>query len=145
MPYASKEARRESHRRWYARNKERVKEWKKNNPQYQKEWAEKNADRIQAYRIKHRENYKERGLKRYIKLGLRISEGLELDARKIHGCVFCGEKSPLHIDHVIPRSRGGDNSLSNLQWLCATCNSAKGALTTDEFITHLKKILSRIQ
>ena len=30
------------------------------------------------------------------------------------------------IDHVIPRSRGGDDHLDNLQLLCGACNSLKG-------------------
>jgi hypothetical protein len=30
------------------------------------------------------------------------------------------------IDHVIPRSRGGSNDLSNLVLCCRSCNSSKG-------------------
>jgi 5-methylcytosine-specific restriction endonuclease McrA len=30
-------------------------------------------------------------------------------------------------DHIFPRSRGGQNTLDNLQLLCLTCNSQKGA------------------
>ena len=46
-------------------------------------------------------------------------------------CVACG-KSPatetgvkLHVDHVVPWSRGGDSSIDNLQTLCETCNLGK--------------------
>lgn len=35
--------------------------------------------------------------------------------------------APGHIDHIIPRSRGGQNDHGNLRLLCITCNAAKGA------------------
>jgi hypothetical protein len=31
-----------------------------------------------------------------------------------------------HWDHIIPRAKGGTDSLANMQWLCATCNMNKG-------------------
>jgi 5-methylcytosine-specific restriction endonuclease McrA len=34
----------------------------------------------------------------------------------------CGE-----VDHVIPRSRGGQNDDGNLRLLCKSCNAAKGS------------------
>ena len=39
----------------------------------------------------------------------------------------CTQKRFLHIDHVHPKSRGGCDSLENLQLLCASHNLAKGA------------------
>ena len=46
-------------------------------------------------------------------------------------CVFCG-KSPatdfgtkLHIDHIVPFSKGGKSTLENLQTLCEDCNLGK--------------------
>lgn len=44
-------------------------------------------------------------------------------------CVSCGRNSHngaiLHVDHIIPRSCGGLNSLSNYQTLCDLCNIGK--------------------
>ena len=46
-------------------------------------------------------------------------------------CCACGAspaKNPaveLHVDHVIPWSRGGETCLSNLQTLCSECNIGK--------------------
>lgn len=34
---------------------------------------------------------------------------------------------PLHVDHMVARSRGGTNHPSNLQMLCEPCNCRKGA------------------
>jgi 5-methylcytosine-specific restriction endonuclease McrA len=37
-----------------------------------------------------------------------------------------GDEVLMTADHIIPRSRGGDNDVSNLQTLCTKCNHAKG-------------------
>ena len=47
-------------------------------------------------------------------------------------CRMCGAspaKDPavtLHVDHIVPWSRGGQTVLANLQTLCAACNIGKG-------------------
>lgn len=45
-------------------------------------------------------------------------------------CANCGHRDPLrktlNVDHIVPMSRGGTNSVDNLQALCKTCNSSKG-------------------
>ncbi len=43
-------------------------------------------------------------------------------------CALCGitkNDSPLDVDHIIPRSRGGSNNKENLQVLCSKCNRTK--------------------
>lgn len=43
-------------------------------------------------------------------------------------CALCGvtkKDSPLDVDHIIPRNRGGSNDISNLQVLCSKCNRSK--------------------
>ena len=48
-------------------------------------------------------------------------------------CVICGRspaKDPnieLHVDHILPWSRGGQNTEENLRTLCFDCNLGKGA------------------
>ena len=41
-------------------------------------------------------------------------------------CQYCGARSNLTVDHVIPRSKGGDSSWDNIVASCAPCNLRKG-------------------
>lgn len=47
-------------------------------------------------------------------------------------CQYCGSKSNLTIDHVLPRSRGGEDTWENLVTACNKCNVRKGNRTPDE-------------
>jgi 5-methylcytosine-specific restriction endonuclease McrA len=49
-------------------------------------------------------------------------------------CVYCDITNvPLNIDHVVPRSRGGSNRITNLVLACVPCNQAKGNRSVTEF------------
>lgn len=49
-------------------------------------------------------------------------------AARDHGrCRQCGSTDDLHFDHVIPWSKGGANTVNNIQLLCGRCNRRKGA------------------
>ena len=51
-----------------------------------------------------------------------------------HKCAYCGKKDvPLEIEHIVPRSRGGSNKVSNLTLSCHECNQKKVNLTAEEF------------
>src|SRR6266513_2606606 len=41
-------------------------------------------------------------------------------------CQYCGSRSNLTVDHVIPRSKGGPSSWDNIVASCAPCNRRKG-------------------
>ena len=47
-------------------------------------------------------------------------------------CQYCGKKSDLTIDHVIPKSRGGKDTWENLTTACEKCNVKKGNRTPEE-------------
>ena len=42
-------------------------------------------------------------------------------------CRQCCSTTDLHFDHVIPWSKGGANTVANIQLLCGPCNRRKGA------------------
>lgn len=47
-------------------------------------------------------------------------------------CQYCGKRSELTIDHVIPKSRGGKDTWENLITACDKCNVKKGSRTPKE-------------
>ena len=50
-------------------------------------------------------------------------------------CQYCGEKKrvvELTLDHIVPRSRGGENSPVNIATACVTCNNPKSNRTPEE-------------
>lgn len=47
-------------------------------------------------------------------------------------CVYCGSKRNLTIDHIIPKSKGGQNTWINLITCCSSCNRLKGDRTPEE-------------
>lgn len=50
-------------------------------------------------------------------------------------CLSCGEQKELTVDHVVSIKDGGSNTIDNLQPLCRSCNSRKGA----KFIDYRKE------
>jgi len=60
-----------------------------------------------------------------------------------HQCQYCTRRPPvrdLNIDHVIPRSRGGQDSWENLVTACRACNLRKGWRTPDEASMRLIRV-----
>ncbi|HTN76648.1 MAG TPA: HNH endonuclease [Pirellulaceae bacterium] len=58
-----------------------------------------------------------------------------LFARDGHKCQYCGRSLPSHqmsLDHVVPRSRGGEMSWENIVCSCVDCNTRKGGRTPQE-------------
>ena len=63
-----------------------------------------------------------------------------------HKCMYCNiENVPFEKEHLIPRSRGGSNRISNLGLSCRKCNQAKGSLTLDEFLFNKPELLKKIK
>lgn len=55
-------------------------------------------------------------------------------------CKYCGRTLTLPVmafDHVVPMSKGGHSTLSNLQVICRTSNNMKGSLKEENFFILL--------
>ena len=61
-------------------------------------------------------------------------------ARDGNHCQYCGRRFPtteLSLDHIKPRSRGGETSWENIVCSCVKCNVKKGGRTPQEAHMHL--------
>lgn len=52
--------------------------------------------------------------------------------RDHHTCQYCGSFKQLTVDHIIPTSKGGTETWTNLVTACRSCNEKKGDLTLKE-------------
>jgi 5-methylcytosine-specific restriction endonuclease McrA len=62
--------------------------------------------------------------------------------RDAYTCQYCGATPGRHnltVDHVLPRSRGGQHSWHNLVTACNNCNQKKGSLTPEEAQMALRR------
>lgn len=119
---------------WAAQNKDKVnassRRWRQNNPERAREVAKQS-------RAKNPETQRNKtGRRRAL---VRSNGVFQVTKKEIlalirKGCSYCG-KQALHIDHIIPISRGGRHSIGNLTGACASCNLSKGA----KFITEWRK------
>lgn len=67
-------------------------------------------------------------------------------ARDDHLCQYCGRRFPTHllsIDHVVPRSRGGETTWENVVCACIACNVKKGGHTPYE--AHMKLVRTPVR
>ncbi|RME84626.1 MAG: HNH endonuclease [Caldilineae bacterium] len=74
------------------------------------------------------------------RLGIPLTRRMIL-ARDNDTCQYCGAqpgKAELTIDHVLPRSRGGQKVWENVVTACRSCNQRKGNRTPKE--AHMKLI-----
>ena len=72
------------------------------------------------------------------------SERFKIFKRDNFACVYCGrnsfeDKVKLHVDHLIPRAKGGSNKINNLVTSCQSCNNCKkDKLLSKEIIEKIK-------
>lgn len=107
--WLEKKGNKEKERAWHHSNKE----YKSN---YQKKWQKENKDKLTLYRHRRRE----------------LIKGGDLTSNQIKElfithpfCEYCHSIYDLCLDHIIPISKGGLNTLSNVTIACRSCNCSK--------------------
>src|SRR5919199_5337655 len=60
-------------------------------------------------------------------------------------CAYCGvENVPFEIEHILAKSKGGSNRISNLCLSCHPCNQAKANKPVEEFLKKKPEVLKRV-
>jgi hypothetical protein len=60
-------------------------------------------------------------------------------------CAYCGaENTPLQVEHIRPKSKGGSNRVSNLTVACGPCNNKKDNLPVEVFLKRKPDLLNRL-
>lgn len=95
---------------------------------YQRKWRKNNPDKVKA--IAHRRRAKRIGAGE----SFSAEEWEQLKKYYKYTCLCCRRQEPeikLTPDHVIPLGEPGTGRISNIQPLCLSCNSSKGARVID--------------
>ena len=60
-------------------------------------------------------------------------------------CAYCeAQQVPLEVEHIVPKSKGGSNRLSNLCLACHACNTKKGNQSIEAFLEKKPELLQKI-
>lgn len=66
-----------------------------------------------------------------------------IKARDGHVCVYCGSDgggAHLQLDHLTPRSHGGEDVATNLVVACRRCNAARQNMTLSQFAAYAAEV-----
>lgn len=152
---------RKKSQQWYLKNREyaaqKAKEWRQKNRERYRElgrlkarrYAEKNPERVRATVAAWRKANKDKlahyaSTRRVRKIGNggthTLQEWKDL-VKKFNGkCFYCADpERPVTKDHLIPISKGGTDDIENIVPACRNCNSEKGSLTADQYLSRKQK------
>jgi len=126
-----------------------LEEWRNQNPERVKvakqKWAKENAGKVKEihrnWRKKNPERHRAHGKNTRYKRRTQSKNSdittdflIELKKKVANTCPYCGLYTEmLHLDHIIPLSRGGTHTKDNVMYCCPTCNLTKHTKTLKEF------------
>ena len=117
-------------RKWRAKNRERIaaynRRYRAENPELVaasvRSWAQRHKGAINLLGSKRRARIRGNTIAPVTAAGLKAKFAYHGDS-----CRHCGATANLQADHIIPLARGGPHCLANIQPLCRSCNTSKGA------------------
>lgn len=130
-----------------ARKMETDRAWRQAHPERWRElrradsWRRKvaRAQELRVWRAKNPERRNEhRRARKLLERGASGHHGERqwqaLKRKHDYTCLCCGKREPeieLTRDHILPLTQGGSDGIENIQPLCRSCNSSKGASYVD--------------
>lgn len=115
---------------WWRHREKRLaenKEWCRQNPERLREnlrrWGQENKDRVNLLSRLKKQRRRAAG-------NLTVADWELVLETYGAACLNCG-KPNVTIDHVVPVSKGGANTIDNVQPLCSFCNTSKATKTID--------------
>lgn len=154
-----------NHAKWRAANPGYFVMWRNKNPNYSKNYHRQNiqlrSDQNKAWRAKNPDYHKEwrknnplrvleqDNRRRAREMGAEVVGRIdreEIIRRDRSICYICGEKvqpSDVHLDHVVPLSRGGWHVGANLRVTHSWCNQRKGAKLPEEIDSKVVPVVAR--
>lgn len=117
---------------------EYIKEWHAQHPgkksSYTKRYNQRNPEKIKEH------NHRRKAWKSSTTdLIFTEKDRVDLIAEFDGCCAYCGVKpDKLEMDHIVPLSRGGQHTKSNIVPACFNCNRSKGARTPEQAGMEIK-------
>jgi 5-methylcytosine-specific restriction endonuclease McrA len=152
-PEKVKEIGRRADKKRYVIKRKYDKYWRNKNPKRVREYKlrdkEKHAERIRNYMIQWwKEHPEKRRIYEHNRKARKRENGGTLTFGELNEqfelqeglCFYCGrllDDNSTHIDHRVPISRGGSNSIENIALSCPSCNLKKHTKTDIEFLQEI--------
>jgi 5-methylcytosine-specific restriction endonuclease McrA len=108
--HSNKQKARISHSKWYEKNREKV------------------IEKVSQWQRDNKELVREKNRKRdFLEKAAMVYEVSPKEIRRLYNqaCFYCGSRTRIEIDHILPLAKGGAHSVGNLVAACKSCNASK--------------------